>query len=266
MAPPCETKPITRSGAPRRRLDCGLWIGTADRTSTCSGTPPAAWRPGPAQAGCTNNPIGRSQGCKTNPIPGGRRGTRPPGARDAGQSCKTNPIPPERPGRDAGGPEARPGTNGAKRTQLPGAGHRGGVGESAGGWNTHYSSILSFHHSIPMPIVRNEPNSRRRRVGRGLENEGRTCETKPIQPRLHLPPEWNGAKQTQFGPAGRQAEVSAKGKHAKQSQSDGPHDRKASAAKAACAGAARDKRAKQSQFRRGGRTDKYLMEKELWRI
>jgi hypothetical protein len=141
-----------------------------------------------------------------------------PGARDAGQSCKTNPIPPERPGRDAGGREARPGTNGAKRTQLPGAGHRGGVGESAGGWNTHYSSILSFHHSIPMLIVPNKPNSRRRRVGRGLENEGRMCETKPIQPQLHLPPEWNGAKQTQFGPAGRQAEVSAEGKHAKQSQ------------------------------------------------
>jgi hypothetical protein len=216
MAPPCETKPITRSGAPRRRLDCGLWIGTADRTSTCSGTPPAAWRPGPAQAGCTNNPIGRSQGCKTNPIPGGRRGTRPPGARDAGQSCKTNPIPPERPGRDAGGPEARPGLMAQNEPNCPERGHRGGVGESAGGWNTHYSSILSFHHSIPMLIVPNKPNSRRRRVGRGLENEGRTCETKPIRPPLHPPTKSNGVKQTQFGAWGA---ATSGTKRAKQTQS-----------------------------------------------
>jgi hypothetical protein len=46
----------------------------------------------------------------------------------------------------------------AKRTQLPEAGYRGGVGEPASRWNTQHSTILSFHHSKPMPIVQNEPN------------------------------------------------------------------------------------------------------------
>jgi len=39
-------------------------------------------------------------------------------------------------------------------------------GELAGGWNTQHSTILSFHHFSPMPIVRSEANSRRGRDGR----------------------------------------------------------------------------------------------------
>jgi hypothetical protein len=36
------------------------------------------------------------------------------------------------------------------------------LGDLADWWNTHHSTILSFQHSHPMPIVQNEPNFRRR--------------------------------------------------------------------------------------------------------
>ncbi len=59
-----------------------------------------------------------------------------------------------------------------KQTQLVEAGHRAGVGRG-GRRKPQYSSIPSFHHSSPMPIVRNEPNSGPCRVGRGLRDGGR---------------------------------------------------------------------------------------------
>jgi len=54
----------------------------------------------------------------------------------------------------------------AKQTQLPEAGHRGGVEESAGRQNTQHSTILSFHHVSPVPRVPNEPNFGEQ-IGRG---------------------------------------------------------------------------------------------------
>jgi hypothetical protein len=45
-----KTKPIARSGAPRRCLDCGLGTGLWPNAR------PAAWRLRPARAGCTNEP------------------------------------------------------------------------------------------------------------------------------------------------------------------------------------------------------------------
>jgi hypothetical protein len=132
-----------------------------------------------------------------------------------GELCETNPISPERPGMGAGGRgrEAPPGTDYAKRTQFgpawagPGPrwakdAKRTQFRELAGGWNTHHSTIPSFHHSSPMPIVRNKANPggagwdgasgtrgarakqtqfRRVRLGAG----GRLRETKPM---AGLPP------------------------------------------------------------------------------
>jgi hypothetical protein len=61
-----------------------------------------------------------------------------------------------------------PGDDDAKQTQLPEAGHRGGVEESAGRQNTQHSTILSFHHSSPMPMVQNKANFALCPMGRGL--------------------------------------------------------------------------------------------------
>ncbi len=51
-------------------------------------------------------------------------------------------------------------------------------GGLAGGWNPQYSTIPSFHHSNPMPIVQNEANFRRRRwdeaAGPAGRDEGKT--------------------------------------------------------------------------------------------
>lgn len=57
-------------------------------------------------------------------------------------------------------------SQGANRAKQP------NFGESAGRRNTQHSTILLFHHSSPMPIVQNEPNSRRRRRGAGPEGRG----------------------------------------------------------------------------------------------
>ncbi len=121
-------------------------------------------RPGPASAEdeiCKTNPIsvagGRSRARTPNPRSGrgqaprretcapNKANSRQAGRCPRGRLCKTNPIP----GVAASG---RRRTKSAKRTQLPEARHRGGVGESAGGWNAQYSNILLFHHSVPMPM------------------------------------------------------------------------------------------------------------------
>jgi hypothetical protein len=53
-------------------------------------------------------------------------------------------------------------------------------GERAGGPNTQYSTILSFHHSRPVPIVQNEPNF----VPPQAAGRRRLCRTKPNLGRL----------------------------------------------------------------------------------
>ncbi len=88
MDPLCETKPIARSGAPRRCLNCGLWI-----------------------ADC-------GLGTALQPAASGLRRAK----------C-------------------------AKQTQFPPDGI------------PHHSTMLSFHHSNPMPIVQNEPNLEGYRAG-----------------------------------------------------------------------------------------------------
>jgi hypothetical protein len=138
-----------------------------------------------------------------------------------GRAVQTNPICPRRMGRRGRGWSLC-----AKQTQLPEASHRGGVGRG-GLREPHYSSILSFHHPRPMPIVRNKAKLGRaglsggRDAGRAQGNcakqtqflplcrsgdrrsrEGRLCETKPI-PAGSLGPV-HRAKQSQFRPYRRQ--------------------------------------------------------------
>jgi len=106
---------------------------------------------------------------------------------------------------------------------------------------------------------------------------GPSCETKPISEphpsagllhRRHT----CAHKQSQFSPgpavkgAGRAARTTGGVNCAKQSQS-GPHrPKKALAGRTGKATAGRGNRAKQSQFHRSGRTGKYLVQNELWRI
>ncbi len=91
---------------------------------------------------------------------------------------QTNPIPVWTGTGEAG--DIASNTYRAKRTQLPEAGHRGGVGESAGRWNTQ-----RCHYSI-IPPSQSDANCaersqfRRGRVEQGLGVEGRTCKTNPI--------------------------------------------------------------------------------------
>jgi hypothetical protein len=79
-------------------------------------------------------------------------------------------------------------------------------GERAGGPNTQYSTILSFHHSRPVPIVQNEPNF----VPPQAAGRRRLCRTKPNLGRLGyvgkavgvwgvVRPGVKRAKRTQFG-------------------------------------------------------------------
>jgi hypothetical protein len=114
-----ETKPISR-------LRIGDW------GQICGGTPalrPVASDPrGPV---VQTNPIGRSQSCKTKPIPGGTGWDGATGAWDAGQSCKTRPISPAGTGR------ARRGA--ARWAQVP-----------------HPSTIPSFQDSIAGPAPEGE--------------------------------------------------------------------------------------------------------------
>ncbi len=82
--------------------------------------------------------------CETNPISRVRPGL-------GGRSCKTNPIShTSRSGpRAPGAAGACGGANCAKQSQFRKVGRR---------WNTHHSSILSFHHPKPMSMVRNKAN------------------------------------------------------------------------------------------------------------
>jgi hypothetical protein len=189
----------------------------------------------PAGERCETNPICRSRQqagvgrlCKTNPIPGragwvGDRGTRANPAKrsqfgevrlgSGGLIVRNEPNLPQT-GREDHRQGQRAwrchpsGGNCAKRTQFGGAVYRTeqtqfrGVG---GRRNTHHSTMLSFHHSNPMPIVQNEPNSRQGDGGRGAS----PSVLAPVASGLPWP---DCAKRTQFpagpggtGPGGRGA-------------------------------------------------------------
>jgi hypothetical protein len=87
----------------------------------------------------------------------------------------------------AGGRCHPPGGGCAEQTQFPA--HR----------ISQHSTALSFRHSSPMPIVQNEPNFRRGRVGRELGDEGRTCKTNPILPVGRGPGGRNAQNKPNFG-------------------------------------------------------------------
>jgi hypothetical protein len=141
--------------------------------------------------------------CKTNPISGRPRA-------DPGVGCtnKANRLRVPSDGRGAArspllapGPSVRNEANlsiadwgqtcgGTPALQLATSGLRGPIVQNepnfgeVGRWNTQHSTILSFHHSSPMPVVRNKANfpaapDGTRSAGRG----GRGC---PIVKRLRL--------------------------------------------------------------------------------
>ncbi len=132
-----ETKPISRL----RIGDCGLETDL----------------PRPAHAGQT---------CKTKPIcPAGPGGTRH-GGRGANVQNEANFLIADFGLRIGDGPAARRRTCGlrrakcAKQTQFPAAAL------------PHHPTTPLFHHSNPMPMVRNEANFLRHRVGRGPGDGG----------------------------------------------------------------------------------------------
>ncbi len=170
----CETNPIWRL----RISDCGL--GTALRRSgrLCQTNP---IRPPPRSRGrrnAQNEPKLENQSCEANPIPvasgrsrartpnlrrGALRQTKPiprspAGPRDCAKRSQSGSVPPAGRAIVQNKPNLAPSSGPrrakrAKRTQLPEAGHRGGVGGSAGRRNTQYSTILSFHHSSPTKTI-----------------------------------------------------------------------------------------------------------------
>ncbi len=147
MDPLCETKPIARSGAPRRCLNCGLRI--ADWGQPCSLPPPAC-----GGQNAQNKPNSRRTASPTILLC--YRSTTPIRCR----LCKTNPIW-KGIGRERPTDQEQIAPNKAKLAQD------GESGESPpqGG-----------------ATVQNEPNSRRRRLGRGLRERGSwdVAQTKPI--------------------------------------------------------------------------------------
>jgi len=159
-----ETNPIPR-----------LRIGDSPATARpLCGLPPRAR----AGRSCETNPIRWGQMCKTNPI--SVRGMRAkqtqfPGGAGRGAAWGT---------WDEGCGTNKPNSCHCADPEIgvPGRVNRAKQSQSPVDRISHHSSILSFHHSSPMAIVQNEPNSRRRHVGRGLGDEKRTCETNPIWP------------------------------------------------------------------------------------
>ncbi len=128
--------------------DFGLRI--ADWGQTCGGTP--ALRPAHA------NRAKRTQFRGAIPRSGGRIAQNKANLRQDGTS---------------GGRHAKGGAKRAKRTQLPEAGHRGGVSIADCGLRTGDRPAVGRD-------VQNEPNFRRDGVGRDLGDGRRTCKTKPI--------------------------------------------------------------------------------------
>ena len=123
------------------------------------GTPAVACRLGPARAGCTNKP--------NLPPPDGQ--ARP----------WLEPIAPNKPNCPKRGTEA--------------------VSAVAASGSPHYSSIPSFHHSSPMPIVQNKTQFR----SLGRLDAGASCANKPNSRRcadreIGVPRRTDCAKRTQF--------------------------------------------------------------------
>jgi hypothetical protein len=151
-------------------MNCGL--RTDLRPDAC----PAPYRLCPAEG----------EMCKTNPISGPAGWGGVTGARGVGESCKTNPISPA--GRHPGGNRAKQsqlaprkmsgGTPNPRRAEgqscetnpiWPGLGRA----RSPAAGNTKRTQFPGWSPRHPKPVVRNEPNSRRRRVGRGPRGVGR---------------------------------------------------------------------------------------------
>jgi hypothetical protein len=126
----CETNPILR-------------LRIADWIQSCGGTPAVQ----PA-ASAVRRPIVRNEPNFARAPRNGRGRAGPPRAKCAKRT-------------QSGPAWAGPGTRWRKLQNEP------NFGELAGGWNTQHSTILSFHHSGPMPIVRNEANCPLEGVGRG---------------------------------------------------------------------------------------------------
>jgi len=210
---PCPPPPL-RSGA-------GSTRGQALRGEDLCKTNPIREKLEVGSVKCETNPIWPGPGgartpagerCETNPICRSRQQA------GVGRLCETNPICRRRAGKTIvkakGLGDATPqGGNCAKRTQFGGAVYRTeqiqfrGV---CGRRNTHHSTMLSFHHSNPMPIVQNEPNSRqggRRLWGLSLgprpcglrPSLAPLCKTNPIPGRAG----WDGARGTRGGVIGR---------------------------------------------------------------
>jgi hypothetical protein len=204
-----QTKPIARSGAPRRcppalregQVVCRKEVmvnGTCNRR----------------RQNKANLPIADCRLCETNPIwPG--QGWVGRGPEDEGQMRQTNPIWWHGLSRQTK-PICR--AYRAKQSQSPGAlsgpawadcaeqTQFGAGGQLRVERNTRNKpnlrrpgclTIPLFQHSNPMRIAPNKPNSARP-AGRPGPWEEEMCETKPIWSRLHSATGWNGTKQSQF--------------------------------------------------------------------
>ncbi len=206
----------------------------ADWEQTCGGTPPAGCRPGPARAGCTNEPNFRG-GRPRHPEPVVRnkanwlwwrpRPTPPPQEsrrcrartpnprRAEGQSCETNPIWPclGRAVSPAGERcERNPISTGSRWDAVTGPWDTGQMGETKpnlGGIECLGKGRYCLRGPSPeRGTCETNPICRRRRVGRGpivrnepnLHARGKSRWSKP-----HPTSRRNCAKRTQFSPAGR---------------------------------------------------------------
>jgi hypothetical protein len=177
-------------------LDCGLRIadcglGTDLRQDTCT----AAYRLGPAPASCTNKPNWLEPIVRNEPNLVGSNVQNEANCRAVGREprrllCKTKPICRGHPGMGTGG-WGREGPRGRLCKTKPNLGRLGHLGDRAserGQW-CKMNPISAQASRRGRPTVRNEPNSRRRRVGRdqGGERPGLSCETNPIS---GLPAGW----------------------------------------------------------------------------
>jgi hypothetical protein len=132
---------LGETGACRQRLRCRLWLGWGVKRAKRTQFPDCGlWI-----ADCGLKDVGRGR----------------PTHEEAKRAKRTQFGP-------AGGGRRRP--NAQNEPNFRG---------SAGGWNPHYSTIPSFHHSNPMPSVQNEPNLAPRSACRrvNVRNEAKLGDT-----------------------------------------------------------------------------------------
>jgi hypothetical protein len=160
------------------------------------------------RAGVSGGRRGASLSCKTKPIPvKGMRAKQTQFTGAGGRLCKTNPI------------------SYVARASCPWIRIMGARAHATipAGEIPHRSTVLSFHHSNPMPIVRNQPNPAKQTQFPvvGQDPSSGLCKTKPIlpadvqnEPNLFAGTWWDGpqghgtrgkcAKRTQFLDCGLQ--------------------------------------------------------------